>query len=146
MEWTPPPNGIAMCQGGGVLNHLTEETSVSDPSIIGIDLAKHSFQLHGAAEDGAVLFRKKLSRGRLRDFLASQPRCLVAMEACGSAHYWGRETLSGQRPLELSGALPHRKMLPSSRTPDRPSRRRRTASCRPRDRAWCRNGSSIVVG
>ena len=101
MEWTPPPNGIAMCQGGGVLNHLTEETSVSDPSIIGIDLAKQSFQLHGAAEDGAVLFRKKLSRGKLHDFLASQPRCLVAMEACGSAHYWGRETLKLGHQVKL---------------------------------------------
>ena len=55
-------------------------------SIIGIDLAKHSFQLHGALDDGSVAFRKKLSRGKVLDFLASQPLCVVAMEACGSAH------------------------------------------------------------
>lgn len=61
-------------------------------STIGIDLAKYSFQLHGARADGSVAFRKKLSRGKLLDFLASQPRCVVAMEACASAHYWGRET------------------------------------------------------
>ena len=61
-------------------------------TIIGIDLAKHSFQLHGAQANGSVAFRKKLSRGKLLDFLASQPRCAVAMEACASAHYWGRET------------------------------------------------------
>ena len=60
-------------------------------SIIGIDIAKHSFQLHGARADGSVAFRRKLSRGRVLAFLASQPRCLVALEACGSAHYWGRE-------------------------------------------------------
>ncbi len=42
-------------------------------SIIGIDLAKHSFQLHGALDDGSVAFRKKLSRGKVLDFLASQP-------------------------------------------------------------------------
>ena len=61
-------------------------------TIIGIDLAKNSFQFHGARTDGAVAFRRKLSRGKVLDFLASQPRCVVAMEACPSAHYWGRET------------------------------------------------------
>ena len=60
-------------------------------SIIGIDLAKHSFQLHGAASDGSVLFRRKLTRGKVLEFVASQPRCVVAMEACASAHHWGRE-------------------------------------------------------
>ena len=60
-------------------------------SIIEIDLAKHSFQLHGAASDGSVLFRRKLTRGKVLQFVASQPRCVVAMEACASAHHWGRE-------------------------------------------------------
>ena len=59
--------------------------------IIGIDLAKNGFQLHGARPDGSVAFRKKLTRGKVLGFLASQPQCEVAMEACGSAHYWGRE-------------------------------------------------------
>ena len=60
-------------------------------SMIGIDLAKNSFQLHGAWADGSVAFRKKLSRGKVLEFLASQPGCAVAMEACASAHYWGRK-------------------------------------------------------
>ena len=60
-------------------------------TIVGIDLAKRSFQLHGAQADGSVAFRRKLSRERLLDFLASQPRCVVAMEACAGAHQWGRE-------------------------------------------------------
>jgi len=60
-------------------------------SIIGVDLAKNSFQVHGASADGTVVFRKKLSRGRVLKFLAVQPRCTVAMEACSSAHHWGRE-------------------------------------------------------
>ncbi len=42
-------------------------------SIIGIDLAKRSFQLHGAQADGSAAFRKKLSREKVLDFLASQP-------------------------------------------------------------------------
>lgn len=60
-------------------------------SIIGLDLAKTSFQAHGAGANGSVVFRKKLSRGKVLSFLKSQPRCVVAMEACASAHYWGRE-------------------------------------------------------
>ncbi|RWN45619.1 IS110 family transposase [Mesorhizobium sp.] len=59
-------------------------------TIIGIDLAKRVFQVHGAASDGKVVFRKKLSRAQLLPFLAGQPRCTVAMEACATAHEWGR--------------------------------------------------------
>ena len=66
---------------------------MEEVSIIGIDLAKRSFQLHGARVDGSVAFRRKVSRERLTDFLASQPRCVVAMEACASAHHWGREIM-----------------------------------------------------
>ena len=66
---------------------------MAEVNIIGIDLAKRSFQLHGAGADGSVAFRKKLGRERLLDFLALQPRCVVAMEACASAHYWGREIM-----------------------------------------------------
>lgn len=60
-------------------------------TIIGVDLAKTSFQVHGAGRDGAVVFRKKVSRGKLLSFLEEQPACVVAMEACASAHYWARE-------------------------------------------------------
>ena len=59
-------------------------------NIVGLDLAKRTFQLHGAHCDGSVAFRKKLSREKVLTFLAKQPRCVVAMEACGSAHHWGR--------------------------------------------------------
>ena len=59
-------------------------------TIIGLDLAKRSFQLHGARSDASVAFRRKLSRANVLAFLAEQPRCVVAMEACGSAHHWGR--------------------------------------------------------
>ena len=64
---------------------------MNEVSIIGIDLAKRVFQLHGAAADGSVVFRKKLTRAQLLPFLASQPAAIVAMEACGTAHHWGRE-------------------------------------------------------
>jgi transposase len=57
---------------------------------IGIDLAKRVFQLHGATADGRPVLRKKVSRAQLLSFLAKQPRAIVAMEACATAHGWGR--------------------------------------------------------
>ena len=64
---------------------------MGDVSTIGLDIAKNSFQAHGADASGAVVFRKTLSRARVLSFFAAQPPCLVAMEACGGAHHWGRE-------------------------------------------------------
>lgn len=58
---------------------------------IGLDLAKHVFQIHGADRDGAVVLRKRLRRDQLLRFFAGLPRCTVAMEACGGAHHWARE-------------------------------------------------------
>jgi len=64
---------------------------VGEVIIIGVELAKNVFQVHRAAADGSVLFRKKLSRPQFARFMAQQPRCLLAMEACASAHHWARE-------------------------------------------------------
>jgi transposase len=59
--------------------------------MIGVDLAKAVFQLHGASLTGQVKFRKKLSRQGFAEFMAKHPPAIVVMEACGSAHYWARE-------------------------------------------------------
>ena len=59
--------------------------------MIGVDLGKRSFQLRGVREDGLVVFRKKVSRDRFLLEVSGHGPCTVAMEACGSAHHWGRE-------------------------------------------------------
>ena len=64
---------------------------MSKVTMIGLDLAKNVFQAHGSDAAGAVVFRKKLRRDRVLPFFAEQPHCQVSMEACGSAHHWGRE-------------------------------------------------------
>ncbi len=64
---------------------------MGEVTTIGLDLAKHVFQAHGSDLSGAVVFRKRLRRGQVLEFLARQPPCTVAMEACASAHHWGRE-------------------------------------------------------
>jgi transposase len=60
-------------------------------TIVGLDLAKRVFQVHGATADGGIAIRKKLSRGQVLTFFADLPPCVVAMEACATAHYWARE-------------------------------------------------------
>lgn len=60
-------------------------------SIIGLDIAKNVFQAHGVDAEGHQLFSRRITRGKVLEFFTDQPRCLVALEACGSAHHWGRE-------------------------------------------------------
>lgn len=60
-------------------------------AVVGIDLAKRVFQLHGVDEAGRVVVRKKLTRAKLRAFVAQLDRCLIGMEASAGAHYWARE-------------------------------------------------------
>ncbi len=64
---------------------------MTENRMIGVDLAKNVFQLHGASMTGQVLFRKKLTRAQFRKFMADQLPCVVVFEACGSASYWARE-------------------------------------------------------
>ncbi|MCB4767295.1 IS110 family transposase [Ancylobacter sp. Lp-2] len=64
---------------------------MSEISRISIDLTKSVFQVHGADRGGNTILRKKLRCDQVLAFFASLPRCVVAMEACASAHYWARE-------------------------------------------------------
>ncbi|RUW83526.1 IS110 family transposase [Mesorhizobium sp. M1E.F.Ca.ET.063.01.1.1] len=76
---------------------------MEEVTIIGVDLAKNVFQLHGAAADGSVVFRKKLTRAQFGTFMTDHPACVVAMEACGSAHHWAREMARlGHQPKLLA--------------------------------------------
>lgn len=61
---------------------------------IGLDIAKHVFHAHGAEATGRAVFSRRITRGKLLDFFSGQPRCLVALEACGGAHHWARELLA----------------------------------------------------
>lgn len=58
---------------------------------VGIDLAKSIFQIHAVDAAGHVVVRKALRRAQVAPFFAKLPRCLVGMEACGTAHHWARE-------------------------------------------------------
>ena len=69
--------------------------------VVGLDLAKNVFQVHGADADGAKTFNKKLRREEVKAFFADLPPCTVAMEAGSACHFWAREI----------GALGHQAMI-----------------------------------
>lgn len=64
---------------------------MSEVTTIGLDIAKNVFHAHGADAGGRPIYSRRISRGKLLAFMQTQPKCLVAMEACGGAHHWARE-------------------------------------------------------
>ena len=87
---------------------------MTEVAIIGIDLAKRVFQAHGAAANGAVVFRKKLTRDRLMIFLATQPRCISPsllrteprVPVFDRSHGFGRSRFRTPRIALLKAQLP----------------------------------------
>lgn len=63
-------------------------------AVVGLDLAKTVFQVHGVAADGTVVVRRQLRRGQVLAFFQSIGPCLIGIEACASAHHWARELMA----------------------------------------------------
>ncbi len=72
-------------------------TDLSSVTTVGLDLAKHVFQVHAVDASGRVVVAKAIRRNKLLEFFASLPPCLIGLEACGSAHHWARESLAMMR-------------------------------------------------
>src|ERR1700682_678651 len=64
---------------------------MGEVSTIGLDIAKSVFQVHGVDVAGAVVIRKRVSRVKVLEYFGELPPSLVGIEACPSAHHWGRE-------------------------------------------------------
>jgi transposase len=77
-----------------LLQTKREELSDMKITAIGLDLAKNVFQLHGVDEAGGAVLRKRLRRMQMLTFFAELPRCIIGIEACGSAHFWARELMA----------------------------------------------------
>ena len=73
--------------------------------VVGLDIAKSVFQVHGVDRDGEVMVRRRLRRSRVLPFVATLEPWRIGIEACATGHYWAREL----------GALKHdvRLMAPS---------------------------------
>ncbi|WP_041522997.1 IS110 family RNA-guided transposase [Gilvimarinus agarilyticus] len=69
---------------------MSNHTLKNDVAVLGIDLAKQSFQLHGVDTGGKTVLKKRLSRKDLYSFIAQLPACTIGIEACGGANHWVR--------------------------------------------------------
>jgi transposase len=65
--------------------------SMSKITVVGLDLAKNVFQVHGVDDAGQVVCRKQLRRAQVLPFFTRLQPCLIGMEACGGMHYWSRK-------------------------------------------------------
>jgi len=71
---------------------------------IGLDIAKNVFQVHGVDAEGTVVLRRQLRRSRVLPFFEKLPPCLVGIEACATAHHWGREIAALGHDVKLMPA------------------------------------------
>jgi hypothetical protein len=90
---------------GVVINHQRkEEKTMAKITTIGLDLAKHVFHVVCCDELGKLVSKRMLKRRQVLRFFANLPACQIGMEACASAHYWGRERIT-RRPYIAKEAL-----------------------------------------
>src|SRR5271168_2677449 len=68
---------------------------------MGLDLAKHWFQVHGVDAAGKLIVKRRLRRAEVIGFFKSLEPCLVGMEACATAHHWARELIALGHEVKL---------------------------------------------
>lgn len=71
---------------------------------VGLDIAKHVFQVHGVDDDGAANVRRKLRRDDVVDFFKALPPCLIGIEACATGHHWARVLMALGHEVRLMPA------------------------------------------
>ena len=75
--------------------------NLSSVTIVGLDIAKNVFQVHGVDAEGALVVARAVRRGQLLSFFASLPHCVVGIEACSSAHHWARALIALGHQVKL---------------------------------------------
>jgi transposase len=85
-----PPGGIIGAKLVVLISLQLRRPSMAQISMIGLDLAKNVFQVHGIEASGQVVMRRQLPRRQMEKFFAALSPCAVGLEACGGAHHWGR--------------------------------------------------------
>ncbi len=77
---------------------------MAEVRVIGLDIAKSVFQLHGVDAEGATVLQKRLTRARLLPFFEKLPPCLIGIEACSTSHFWARELVKLGHEVKLMPA------------------------------------------
>jgi transposase len=65
--------------------------TMNGQQVIGLDIAKHVFQLHSVDMSTGEIINVQIKRAKVLEYFVNRPKCLIAMEACGGAHHWARE-------------------------------------------------------
>src|SRR6516225_7405643 len=112
-----------MCQARAVKCNELKEPSTMEITTVGLDIAKRVFQLHGVDAAGKAVLRRKLQRSEVLAFFKAVPPCLVGIEACGTAHYWGREIRELGHEVRLMPPSSWR-LMSNAAKPTRPTPRR----------------------
>ena len=86
-----PSTGINVPKWKSCNQPLNERASDMKITTVGIDLAKDVIQVHAIDEHGKAVVKKAMKRGKVLEYFANLPPCLIGMEACGSAHHWYRQ-------------------------------------------------------
>lgn len=63
---------------------------MKEVTTVGLDIAKHVFQVHGVDQDGNSVLRRKLRRTEVVNFFNQLSPCLIGIETCATAHHWAR--------------------------------------------------------
>ena len=77
---------------------------MSEVITVGLDIAKHVFQVHGVDACGKAVVRRRLRRSEVLDFFEALEPCLVGIEACATSHHWARELLAMGHEVRLMPA------------------------------------------
>ena len=85
-------------------------------TVFGLDLAKRVFQLHWIEMETGEICRRQLKRQQVAEFFVKRRSCVIAMEACGSAHYWGRKFAAMGHEVRLIAAQFVRPFVKSNKT------------------------------
>lgn len=78
-------------------------------TVVGVDIAKHVFQLYWVNADTGEIFNKKLSRDKFLEHFANREHCLIGMEACGGSQHWARELIKMGHQVRI---IPGQKVRP----------------------------------
>jgi transposase len=82
----------------------------------GLDLAKRVFQLHWVDRETGEICRQQMKRAQLTEFFINREPSIVAMEACGSAHYWARKLKAAGHEVRLIATQFVRPFVKSNKT------------------------------
>ena len=90
--------------------------TMNGQQVVGLDIAKFVFQLHTVDMGTGEIINVQIKRAKVLEYFVNQPKCLIAMEACGGAHYWARELLALGHSVRLLHAKVVRPFVSGNKT------------------------------